>query len=618
MAAIQLARHFGAEVYATASPAKWDVLRGLGLDDEHIASSRDLDFRERFLAATGGAGVDVVLNSLAYEFVDASLELLPRGGRFVEMGKTDIRDAEQVARDHDGVGYHAFDLEPSAGPERIGEMLAEVVALFEAGALRHLPIRAWDVRNAPQAFRFLADGRNVGKVVLTVARPLDPEGTVLVTGGTGDLGARVARHLAREHGVRRLLLTSRRGMDAPGAQELVEELRELGAEPAVAACDAADGDALAALLDGIDAAHPLTAVVHVAGVLDDAVIESLTEEQVERVMRPKVDAALRLDELTRDRGLAEFVLFSSQSGTLGSPGQGNYAAANVFLDALAERRRAQGLPARSLAWGLWSEASGMGQLGEGDVARLGRLGVAVLRDELALLDAARASAEPVVVPTRLDTPALRAAAEAGLLPALMRDLVRDRPRRERDAGRSLDDQLAGVPEDERESRVLGVVAEQVAAVLGYSSADAVDPDRTFKELGFDSLGAVELRNRLARVVGRRLTSTLVFDHPSPAALTRYLLTRLAPPPPAHGNGGEAREADEADIRRLLASLPVDKLREAGLLDPLVRLAGENGGNGGHGENGENGGHADASNGDEHAGFDELDADELIRMAKGDA
>jgi len=566
MAAIQLARRAGAEVFATASPGKWHALRDLGLDEDHIASSRDLDYRERFLAATDGRGVDLVLNSLAHEFVDASLDLLPRGGRFVEMGKSDIRDAEEVARDHEGVHYRAFDLVPSAGPDRVGEILAEVVASFEAGTLRPIPFRAWDVRHAPEAFRHLGDGRNVGKVVLAVPRPLDPEGTVLITGGTGDLGARVARHLAREHGVRRLLLASRRGIEAPGAAELVEELRGLGAEPSVAACDAADRDDVAALLAAVDPEHPLTAVVHTAGVLDDGVVESLTEAQVERVLRPKVDAALLLDELTRGGELAEFVLFSSQSGLMGSPGQGNYAAANVFLDALAERRRAQGLPAKSLAWGLWSEATGMGQLGEDDVARLARVGAAPMRNELELLDAARASAATVVVPTRLDAAALRAAAEAGILPRLLRDLVRERAGREREAARPLGERLAAVPADEHEDVVLDAVSEQVAAVLGFESAEAIDPERDFKELGFDSLGAVELRNRLARVTGGRLPSTLVFDHPSPLALTHFLLARLVSP----ANGDGAADAEEAGSAPVSEACAVDDLDA----DELVRLAKE--------------------------------------------
>ncbi|MFE6505263.1 type I polyketide synthase, partial [Kitasatospora sp. NPDC057738] len=374
MAAVQLARHLGLEVYGTANPGKWDALRAAGLDDAHIASSRDLAFEESFRTATGGRGVDVVLNSLAGEFTDASLRLLAEGGRFADMGKADPRDAESVAADHPGVRYRAFD--PSeAGPQRMGEILAEVLGLFESGALRLLPITAWDVREAPAVFRHISQAKHVGKNVVTVPVPLDPEGTVLITGGTGTLGGLLARHLVAEHGVRHLLLLSRRGADGPGAAELADELRDLGAETTLAACDAADRDALAAVLAAIPAEHPLTGVIHTAGVVDDGVVTALTAEQLATVLRPKADAALHLHELTADRDLAMFVLFSSVAAVLGPPGQGNYAAANGFLDALAAQRRARGLAGVSLAWGLWAESSGItGHLTGADLARAARVG----------------------------------------------------------------------------------------------------------------------------------------------------------------------------------------------------------------------------------------------------
>jgi len=246
-AAIEIARRASAEVFATASPAKWDVLREAGLDDDRIASSRDLSFREKFLDATGGEGVDVVLNALAGEFVDASLDLLPRGGRFLEMGKTDMRESGEVGEAHPAVAYLPFDL-IEAGPARMGEILAEVVDLLAQGELRRSQVATWDLREAPKAFRHLREGRNVGKLVLTVPRAIDPQRTVLVTGGTGGLGALTARHLVERHGADRLLLVSRSGPQAQGADGLKAELEAQGAQVEIAACDVADRRALQELL----------------------------------------------------------------------------------------------------------------------------------------------------------------------------------------------------------------------------------------------------------------------------------------------------------------------------------------------------------------------------------
>ncbi|WP_411104780.1 type I polyketide synthase [Streptomyces sp. cmx-4-9] len=601
MAAVQLARHWGVEVYATASEPKWDAVRALGVAGERIASSRDLSFREEFLAATGGAGVDVVLNALAGGFIDASLDLLPRGGRFIEMGKADLRDPDVIAAEHDGVRYRSYDL-LEAGPERIQEMLSEVVSLFEKGVLEHAPIRTWDVRRGAEAFRFLREGRNTGKVVLTVPAPLDPEGTVLITGGTGGLGALFAKHLARQHGVKHLLLVSRRGPAADGVPELLAELAELGVEAHAAACDVADREQLAALLGKID--RPLTAVIHSAGILDDATIESLTPEQVERVMRPKIDAALHLHELTADTDLSAFVLFSSLAAMIGSPGQANYAAANSFLDALAAKRRTEGKPASSLAWGLWGDATGMtGELGTTALARLERMGVAPLSNELGLqlFDATRQLDDALLVPARLDQSALRAQAQSGLLPALMRGLVRTTARRTETVGGSLSDRLAVAEPTEWERITLDLVRAQVASVLGHASAETVDPDRAFKELGFDSLAAVELRNRLTPVTGLRLPTTLVFDHPNPLAVARYLIP-LAMPGTTSADAG--RRSEEDDIRDLLTSIPIGRLRQAGLLEALLELA-----------SGEPTDHPSPDTG--AASIDEMDVEALIRMTQED-
>ena len=360
----------------------------------------------------------------------------------------------------------------------------------------------------------------------------DPAGTVLITGGTGSLGGLLARHLVTEHGVRHLVLTSRRGIEAPGAADLAAELGKLGATVTVAACDAADRDALARVLADVPLEHPLTGVVHAAGVLDDGIVTELTPERMDRVMRPKVDAAVNLHELTQDSGLSAFVLFSSIAGVFGNPGQGNYAAANAFLDALAQRRRAEGLAAVSLAWGLWAETTGMtGHLAQEDLARMSRSGIGSLSSDagLALFDLAQRLPEAVLVPVALDSAALRARSAAGTLPRLFSGLVRASARRAAQAdadGSTLASRLAALAEPERDRLLLTLVRGHVAAVLGHPSPENIDPERTYKELGLDSLTAVEFRNRLVAATGVRLPTTLIFDHPTLAAVVRQLRSEL--------------------------------------------------------------------------------------------
>jgi acyl transferase domain-containing protein/NAD(P)-dependent dehydrogenase (short-subunit alcohol dehydrogenase family)/acyl carrier protein len=385
------------------------------------------------------------------------------------------------------------------------------------------------------------------------APSLDRGGTVLITGGTGGLGALVARHFAREHHVRHLLLVSRRGALAEGASELVAELSGLGCAAELAACDVADRDELSKVLGSIPDERPLTAVVHTAGVLEDGLMESLDFEQFERVMRPKVDAAAHLHELTEGMELSDFVLFSSVAGVMGSPGQSNYAAANTFMDALAQRRRAQGLPGISLAWGAWAQEAGMTKgLEEAAMVRLRRLGASAFSSEegLRLLDVARGSGESLLVASRLDMAAVRAQARTGALPAVLRGLVRVPAGRGGDGGSSLAHRLAGVPEAERGAVVLELVRKHVADVLGHDSPMKIDPEDKFKDLGFDSLVAVELRNLLEHVTGLRLSATLAFDYPTPSALAEHLLESVV----VEGAQSPASTDAELDrLERLLAS-----------------------------------------------------------------
>ncbi|MFD5844300.1 SDR family NAD(P)-dependent oxidoreductase [Streptomyces chartreusis] len=359
-------------------------------------------------------------------------------------------------------------------------------------------------------------------------------GPVLVTGGTGGLGAVVARHLVVEHGVRSLVLVSRRGESAAGAGELSAELEAAGASVTVAPCDVTDRSALAALLAEVG---ELSGVVHTAGVLDDVTVEGLTADRLYSVLRPKVDAAWHLHELTRDMNLRAFVLYSSIAGLLGTAGQANYAAGNAFLDALAAHRRAAGLPATSLAWGLWEETSSItGHLAEADLRRLARSGLLPLAtdDAMALFDAAPATGESVLGVTRLDTRAIRALGDR--VPPLLTGLVRvNRAQRPaatdgapvaRTEGQGLAERLAVLSVTDRERALVDLVRGRVAAVLGHADHTAIDADRPVQELGFDSLTAVELRNQLAGETGLRLPTTLVFDQPTPRALAQYLADRL--------------------------------------------------------------------------------------------
>jgi NAD(P)-dependent dehydrogenase (short-subunit alcohol dehydrogenase family)/acyl carrier protein len=396
------------------------------------------------------------------------------------------------------------------------------------------------------------------------APAFDPDGTVLITGGTGGLGALVARHLAAEHGVRHVLLASRRGTEAPEWAQLEAELAELDVEPVVAACDVADRGQLEALIASVAPEHPLTSVIHTAGVIEDGLVESLTPEQVDRVMRPKVDGALHLHELTEGLELAQFVIFSSFAATLGSPGQANYAAGNAFADALAQRRHASGLAAKSLVWGAWAEAGGMTRdRSEADAARIRRLGAALLTEAegLALFDAALDADDELPVLVRLESGTLRGMARDGVLPPILSGLVRTRPTRSGEAADSLQRRLSGVPEADWPETVLDLVRDQIAAVLGLESRDEVEPQVAFKEMGFDSLAGVELRNRLLRSTRLQLPATLVFDHPTPASVAEYMLGQL----PKGGGGGAERPPIDGEfdrIERLVQEIATDERTRA--------------------------------------------------------
>ncbi|MEV6071523.1 type I polyketide synthase [Nocardia sp. NPDC052001] len=399
---------------------------------------------------------------------------------------------------------------------------------------------------------------------VAASRTWDPEGTVLITGGTGGLGALLARHLVQRHGVRHLILASRRGAGAPGASELAAELRGLGARVLVVSADLTDRDTVARVLAAVTPEHPLTAVVHAAGIVDDGVLDTLSDERFDAVLAPKLVAAQLLDELTRDLELSAFVLYSSIAGLLGTAGQAAYAAANTGLDALAARRHADGLPAVSLAWGLWAETSGVtAHLTDADRARLARQGVRALSAEhgLDLFDAAVFHREsPLLAPAPLD---LSAFDRPGIeVPSLLRGVVRTQRRRAESTVRASDSGLSGAlngrPAEEQRSLLLDVVRREAAVALDHPDPVGIRGDRALTELGLDSLTAVELRNRLAAATGLRLPATLTFDHPTPQAIAELLYTRLSGASetgPAAARTADTAETDPIVIVGMALRLP---------------------------------------------------------------
>ncbi|WP_454674681.1 amino acid adenylation domain-containing protein [Achromobacter pestifer] len=580
MAAVQLALLHGAEVYGTASEPKWPALRKLGLEDSHIGSSRSLDFAQEFAQTAPGRSFDIVLNSLAREFIDASFAMLKPGGRFLEMGKIDLRDQTWVEANHPGVTYRVYNL-PEAGVETIQQMLTSIATLFAEGKLKPLPLRTFPLDCASDALRFIAQARHVGKVVLVPMKRrsmVEPDGAVLVTGGLGGLGRYVSKWLVQNHHVRDLVLTSRSGMTSPDAESFVAELAELGARATVVACDAADYQGLESVVGEFSEARPLRGVVHAAGILDDGMLSGQTPERFDTVFAPKVDGAWHLHQLTQDLPLDFFVLFSSISGVTGAPGQGNYAAANTFLDALAHHRRAKGLAATSVAWGAWDGQGMASRLSDADKTRFSRQGMEALgpTEALDLFESAVMSDAPAAVAAALDLGRLQRTLEdnnGGAAPALYRDLfsrsARARGQGAGGGGSGLRKLLVETVVEQRETVVLEAVRAEVAKALEFASAEDVDVSLPLQDIGIDSLTAVLLRNQLSDMTGLALPAKIAFDHPNLRALSQFLLEKLTEA------GLESQEAapvegaapkDAAGAKRM-----DDRVARRGFLEPDLQF-----------------------------------------------
>jgi len=599
LAAVALAQRVGAEVFGTAgSPEKREYLRSLGV--QHVMDSRSLAFADEVMALTAGQGVDVVLNSLADEFIPRSLAVLKEGGRFLEIGKRGIWTADQVAQLGRHVAYHPIYLGEvcQRDPALIQAILRALVSELEAGTLRPLPYQTFPLEAVVDAFRQMAQARHIGKLVIlhpaehgasrTEALPATfrADGTYLITGGLGGLGLQVARRMV-ERGARHLVLL---GRSAPSGKtaETLRALEGAGARVKVVQADVACADAVERTLADVAASMPpLRGVVHAAGVVDDGVLLQQDWTRFARVMAPKIDGSHHLDTLTRGLPLDFFVLFSAGAGLLGAPGQGNYAAANAFLDALAHRRRAEGRPALSVNWGPWSEAGMAAALDERDRRRLAEQGVGSIEPEqgLDVLERLLLDRAPQVAVLPLDWQRFALALPATVRPSLFVELTAERPAetargREVERSPTVLQRLAAAPPSKRRSVLLAHVRDQLGRVLNLDAGHAVDPQQPLSELGLDSLMAVELRNSLSASLGQALPASLLFDYPSLSALTDYLATEVPPlaaiigsavSPPA---ATDQQRDEQARAIAALEQLSEDEA-EAVLLAELALVTGSN-------------------------------------------
>ena len=537
LAAIQIARRAGAEIFATAgSSRKRDYLKSLGI--RHVMDSRSLEFAEQIREATGGEGVDLVLNSLTGETIAASLSVLRPSGHFLELGKTDLWDQARVDQSHPGVTFHAIALDQMMAdqPDLVGQLMGEVLAEFNEGTLEPLPLRALPIDRVVEALRHMARAEHIGKVILQSVPESDgghrglslaTDGTYLVTGGLGGLGLKVARWLV-DRGARHLVLMGRSGCSEE-ASRLVEDLQKTGARILIRKCDVGDREDVVAMLSAVrNEMPPMRGIFHLAGTLDDGVLREQTRERFDRVMASKVAGAWNLHELSRDEPLDLFVLFSSAAALLGSPGQANYAAANAFLDALAHHRRWQDRPALSVNWGSWAEVGMAARLRESEGKRWSAAGVGWIEPgqgletmEHLLLDH---QVQAGVLP--IDWPKFLEQIPAGSEPAWLADMAHESRQagpHEESGPPVLLQELTNVTPAERLDVAVTHLRQQAARVLAMDESQLPDPRRPLNELGFDSLTGVEFCNRVGRSIGKHLNPTLLFDYPTLDSFAGYVL-----------------------------------------------------------------------------------------------
>lgn len=566
IAAIQLARHLGAEVFATAgSDEKREFVALLGAD--HVFDSRTLDYCDQILALTDGEGVDVILNSLAGEAIRRNLKVLRPFGRFLELGKRDFFENTPIGLRpfKDNISYFGIDADQLliARPDLAGRLFREVMALFRSGVLTPLPVRVFPAERVIDAFRYMQQARQIGKVIVSFdgacitpqkTQLQEPsfacqcDGSYLVTGGLSGFGLETARWLASQ-GAGQLALLSRRGEATPGAKEAVVSLQALGAKVLVVACDVADRESLAKALQHPDLL-PLKGIFHAAMVIDDALITNLDPERMARVLEPKVKGAWNLHELTRDLQLDHFMLYSSVTTYIGNPGQANYVAANAWLEGLAVLRRAQGLPVTCIGWGPIGDA---GYLTRNEAVKdslASRLGAEPLSAAVALRMLGLALETPQ---SNLAIADFQFSALARLLPsaksarfAKLRRHADDAPNRTEDAV-DFKAMIEGKSPDEVQVLVAQLVTQEVAQILAVS-AERIDPTRSLHDFGLDSLMGVELALGLEKRFGIQIPAMVLNEGPTVERVTARIVERLASADAPAEEGGNI----VANVRSMLA------------------------------------------------------------------
>jgi myxalamid-type polyketide synthase MxaB len=588
MAAVQLAQRTGAEIFGTAgSPEKRAFLQSLGV--QHVMDSRSLDFADTVMECTGGQGVDIVLNSLAGEYIPKSLSVLGANGRFVEIGKRDIWDERQVAQLRSDVSYFVFDLGEVRlqDPALIRSMLCELMQAFEARALKPLPRQVFPIEEAASAFRYMAQAKHIGKIVVTqrgaIPEPaaeasefFATERTYLITGGLGGLGLRVARWMV-ERGARHLVLMGRSGASG-AAGELINELQQAGAQIVVFQGDVSQANDVGSVLAHIEQSlPPLRGIVHAAGVLDDGILLQQTWTRFAKVMAPKVAGAWNLHTLTQNLPLDFFVLFSSVASLLGSPGQGNYAAANAFLDALAYHRRVQALPALSINWGPWTEAGMAAALGRQGERRWAAQGLGFITPERGLqaLEQVLRRGDTQMGVLRVNWSKFAQQFAVSGEPPLLSELIgeiRAWSSSQQPSVREIEllRQLEASAPNKRYQLLFHYVQDQVVKVLGLEPSYPMDSRQALHDMGMDSLMAVELTNRLQTGLGLSFPSTLAFDYPTVEAIARHLAEKMLPAESSAQPQAGSLTDEQTQVLAEIVQLPEDAA-EALLLAELAAM-----------------------------------------------